>query len=456
MSGPPAALWIALALLAGPVAAAAMGDGLEAGLSGSWYDPSRDGQGLMLEFYEARGGRRGLFASWYTFDGEGRPLWLVAQREPVANPLALDFLAIRGPRFLAPPPGSVERRALIAAELHFRDCRHLDLSYRSPELGAGRVELVRLTRLQALRCLSYPDFAIGTVDVLLADPARGGRELGIRVYAPLGIRGERRLVLISIGGFGTAPGLPGPERSHFAHLAEPLARAGMVAIVVGHRRSPSLEAHRLDRPRDLSFLLDALAAGRVPLPASFAGTVDTGRVGVVGHSAGAYAAMAVGGARYPQGEFRDPRVAAIVPISPQGVGEEFQAYDRGGNDHTWAGVAVPTLILLGRDEIDLSGSGSFVASGWRLRAFARLDAAFDRHQIVIDGQDHLEMGGQPGVGDPEVRTYLGAAVRRFLWVELEDGGSACRIGDEQRPGRWAVTIERKVAPDGALAECLER
>jgi hypothetical protein len=49
-------------------------------MSSAWYDPDHGGEGLVVEIYDnADGTTRTLFASWYTYDANGIPFWLVAQ-----------------------------------------------------------------------------------------------------------------------------------------------------------------------------------------------------------------------------------------------------------------------------------------------------------------------------------------------------------------------------------------
>lgn len=298
-----------------------------------------------------------------------------------------------------------------------------------------------------------PAFAIADVAIERNDPARSGREVGARVFAPVGASGTRKLVLISHGGLGTLPANPGVELSNFTHIAEPLAQAGFVAVVVGHRNSGTLEQHRLDRPRDVSFLIDQIALGSVPMPPGFQAQIDTARVGHTGHSAGAYTSMALAGAVYPYGSFRDPRIVAIAPISPQGVGEEFLAYDNGPADNTWAGVQVPTFVLVGRDELDSSGTGAFISPGWRLQPFGRMTPTQDRIQVIIDQQDHLEMGGSPTLGTPSVRQFIGENIARFFSVYLAGRAGSCELGRLALPDSIPSTREFKRAQDGRLLAC---
>jgi predicted dienelactone hydrolase len=79
------------------------------------------------------------------------------------------------------------------------------------------------------------------------------------------------------------------------------------------------------RPRDISFLLDSLA-GLQNRVAGLNGKIDASRIGIAGHSMGAYTAEAVGGALvdlpgHAGQNFADPRAKAILCLSPQGPGQ---------------------------------------------------------------------------------------------------------------------------------------
>lgn len=52
--------------------------GLTAGLTGTWWNSERSGEGFLLQFGDA-GGALTLFASFYTYDPSGNQVWLVAQ-----------------------------------------------------------------------------------------------------------------------------------------------------------------------------------------------------------------------------------------------------------------------------------------------------------------------------------------------------------------------------------------
>ena len=109
-----------------------------------------------------------------------------------------------------------------------------------------------------------------------------------------------------------------------------------------------------NRPRDVSFVLDQVA--REP---ELAARADLSRVGVAGHSFGAYTSLAAAGMRVKvEGVSRawpDARVKAAVAMSPQGRGV------MGIDDGSWDEVRVPVLCLTGTKDM---GQGQRAAA-WR-------------------------------------------------------------------------------------------
>lgn len=99
----------------------------------------------------------------------------------------------------------------------------------------------------------------------------------------------------------------------------------------------------INRPLDMSFLIDEIEE-RTSQPGDFLeGAVDTERIGMSGHSFGGYTSFVLAGPAFEIGEetvaFTDPRIDAILPQAPgvpPFIGEDF-----------FAGIGIPTLIVGG-------------------------------------------------------------------------------------------------------------
>lgn len=429
-------------------------------LTDVWWNPSESGWGLTLQEQGPS-----TFAAWFTYDNRGQPQWITASdlrvgadgvyRGALTRPNGgTPFPLIgTGPATSLPPPVVGELSLAVIDGDNAQLTTTLDGVTQSRAIERFRfVDTTTPTSACFETSASQISYEFATTALELYDAARGGREVGARIFYPLRASGRRHLVFISHGGLGTSPNQPGRELSVFDNIAEPLARAGMVAVVVGHRTSSTSEQNRVDRPADVSFLIDQFAAGRMPTVVGFIGQIDTTRVGHTGHSAGAYTSMALAGGRYPHGSYRDPRVVAIAPISPQGADGFFEAFDNGGDDHTWSEITIPAFMLIGELELDTEATGTFYAENWRTQPFVRMDERADRGQVIIAGQGHADMGSSANDGSPEVRAYIGENIAQFFRVYLLGEPGACEIGRVVPPPD-ALDAERKLAAGGRLLGC---
>ena len=94
----------------------------------------------------------------------------------------------------------------------------------------------------------------------------------------------------------------------------------------------------VNRPLDMSFLVDEFLAFDADPTSFFAGAIDEDAIGLSGHSFGGYTTFALAGGEFPLGTFTDPRIRAIFPQAPAAsrFDEEF-----------FASITIPTLIVGG-------------------------------------------------------------------------------------------------------------
>jgi predicted dienelactone hydrolase len=231
------------------------------------------------------------------------------------------------------------------------------------------------------------------------------RDVPVRVYTPDGLDTNAPLIVFSHGMGGTREG--------YGYICSHLASHGNIVVVPTHTGSDAAgvreDAKELarrpaergmplqglvarntsdpdnlrNRPRDISFVIDRALAD----PA-LAKLVDAERIGVAGHSFGAYTAMAVAGMTVdlPEGRdrsFRDARVKAVLPMSPQGRGA--MGVDAGA----WDGVAAPVFFLTGTEDY---GQGER-SEKWRREAFDAVSGV-DAYLMVLDGGTHSTFGGR--------------------------------------------------------------
>ena len=154
--------------------------------------------------------------------------------------------------------------------------------------------------------------------------------------------GRHPLCLISHGGGG----------SHLLYrsIASHLAERGWIVVCPEHpydnrndRSRVNTDEAARDRPRHLTHTIDALLAHE-----TWGAHIDAGRIGVVGHSMGGFAALAMGGGqpwsmtRVPLDTRADDRISAAVLLAP--------AVGWFGAPGALDGVRIPLLVMVGEHD----------------------------------------------------------------------------------------------------------
>lgn len=206
--------------------------------------------------------------------------------------------------------------------------------------------------------------------------------------------------------------------------------------------------HRYDRPLDVSFVIDALVRTRaaelripggggadsLPMPEEFQGIPDVDHIGHIGHSFGAFTAHAVGGANFSPTmgirNFRDPRVDAIVPISPQGF-HRFGSYDEGPENNSWSGIRIPVYLICGELE----------APEWRRQPFDRYPAFGDKFLTIGKGWGHNIVHA-----DAATKRLLALNTAMFFHTYLRGSNNRDKIGTLAWIDGWST--ERKLGKEG--------
>lgn len=191
-------------------------------------------------------------------------------------------------------------------------------------------------------------------------------------------------------------GLGGSSRSYVG-LATHWASYGYVVIRPGHiDTARAVDLGQKDfrtRAEDIRFVLDSLDALQQKYP-ELQGKIDTSRIGVGGHSLGALTSMLAGGLRTSSDSFADPRVKAIIAMSPQGTREAW-----GLTPQSWTTLTVPAMFMTGdRDR----GIADEETPEWRREAFTHSPAG-DKWLVVITGAGHASFTGAMGITDREQR-----------------------------------------------------
>ena len=248
----------------------------------------------------------------------------------------------------------------------------------------------------AAKCRPGPFRAQTVAELILRDRKRR-KDLPLRVSYPDG-GGPFPIIVWSHGMFGSKNG--------YLSLTEFWTGHGYIVIQPTHSDSLSLDSKKevqetiaklkagqkagrtgdwMSRPRDVRFVLDSLdeIARQVP---GLTERMNRQSIGVGGHSFGAQTTQLVagtsvrrrGGKRH---SFADPRPAAFVAVSPNGLGQ----FDR----ESFQGVRRPMLFVTGTND---SGRGGDAI--WRKQAYDHA-ATGDKFLAWVDGAYH-DFGGISG------------------------------------------------------------
>jgi predicted dienelactone hydrolase len=251
--------------------------------------------------------------------------------------------------------------------------------------------------------LAAPTATVGFLDLTVHDAARS-RDVPIRVFLPAA-KSPQPVVLFSHG--------LGGSREGSAYLAEHWAGRGYVTVYLQHpgsdaavwqdvkparrtaamRRAASADNLML-RVKDVSVVLDQLAAWNGSGGHALAGRLDLSRVGMSGHSFGAVTTQALSGELDARGgaSLTDARIKAAIAFSPS-------APRRGNAARAFGSVRIPWLLMTGTKDTAAIG-GADVTS--RLAVFPALPPG-GKYELVLFNAEHSAFTDRALPGDREAR-----------------------------------------------------
>ena len=258
---------------------------------------------------------------------------------------------------------------------------------------------------QAASKLADGPYAVETIDQTIHD-AKRNKDLAVRFLIPKS-GGPFPVIVFSHGAGGSG--------QNYFPLTGFWATHGYVVIQPTHNDSIALrkakgepvpasprelvDEYRFDtddwinRVRDITLIMDSLSDLEKRLP-QLKGKMDQKRVGVGGHSYGAFTTQMIGGVLLdlPNGpkaqSFSDDRPRALMLLSPQGKTQN------GLTESSWKNMTRPTMSMTGSNDTGVMGQ----SASWREDPFTYSPPG-DKYLVFIDGAFHMSFTGALAQGD---------------------------------------------------------
>jgi predicted dienelactone hydrolase len=280
------------------------------------------------------------------------------------------------------------------------------------------------------------------------------RPVPAKIYAPRDGKGPFPVIVFSHG--------LGGSRDGYEYLGRHWASYGYVSVHVQHKGTDSglwMDAkdavtamrqavadprHAVDRPLDVHFAIDQLEKLNRDGGSVLMARLDLDRLGVAGHSYGAYTALVAAGRVLvgPDGrtlDLRDRRIRACVAMSsPSGDADAVRK--------SYETFVVPCLHMTGTD--DKSPIGLTTVAQRRV-PFDCIDKA-DQYLIIFAGGDHMVFSGTrrrgAGANDPVIHSLILVSSTAF-WDAYLKGEARAKAwlaqGDFERLLGKNGTFEKK-------------
>ncbi len=123
-----------------------------AGISGSWFDPSHNGEGWVLEYL----GDNRMLMYWFTYDNAGKQSWFIGVGTVSVNVVTFDDVLISsGTRFgenFDPQAIAFDHWGTVNLTVH--GCNEMTVDYASADVayGSGQLNAQRLISLRGVSC----------------------------------------------------------------------------------------------------------------------------------------------------------------------------------------------------------------------------------------------------------------------------------------------------------------
>lgn len=179
-----------------------------------------------------------------------------------------------------------------------------------------------------------------------------------------------------------------------------------------------------NRAKDITLIIDSLGALQEKYP-ELKGKIDAAKLGVAGHSYGAFTTMLLTGATSSKlaGSLADPRIKAAIAMSPQGIGDQY-----GLTKESWKNVKTPILYMTGSLDRGIVNNDD---PKWRHDPY-EFSPAGDKTFISFEGARHTTFTGGLGIFGAD---DLEMSAPTYTPVQTTDQYGRPVIVQERNPGR---------------------
>jgi len=215
-------------------------------------------------------------------------------------------------------------------------------------------------------------------------------DLDYRVYYPEGLTDETFVIHVSRGGNGI-----GVDRGQLLSYVEPYVQEGYVVVQVDHRFAGSdIERIAQLRGEEIQFIGQQVAQGNLDY-GGFQGSIDGTKQGYAGHSGGCMEGLLAAGTEMTHGNYHVPQIKAVYGMSPAGYDPDQFGITQNPIGYSQINETA-VFVIIGEEEIDINGPGTFMAEGWRLQAFDAMNTSGPRFQALVKGNntDHIDVAGR--------------------------------------------------------------
>lgn len=192
------------------------------------------------------------------------------------------------------------------------------------------------------------------------------RDVPVKIYYPKNGDGSFPVIIFSHGLGGSRDGYEylgqhwashGYVSVHVQHLGSDTGvwkDAGPLGAMSSMKRAAANPMNAINRAKDITFAIDQIEKMNAADPV-LKGRLDLQRIGIAGHSFGAWTTLAAAGLIMPAGKdfsFGDKRVKAIIPMSSPASPRKLDL------DHVYSAIKIPCLHMTGtKDSSPIGNSG---------------------------------------------------------------------------------------------------